>query len=138
MREIKFRCFNTETKKMLSSEKLRNHGVFALADGLSSKKFLVLPCVDKNSNVYNEFKLMQYTGHCDMDGVEIYEGDIVRYDLKNFQIVFDEIMCSIVLAYKNYNIHCNADCCVLMNSAVVGNIYENKELLDDNINRIMD
>jgi len=85
-------------------------------------------------NVVNS-QIMQYTGINDKNGVEIYEGDIIRhtmYDIQcnpletnNHQIIFDtENACFCM----QYSFGAFAD--QYRNEfEVIGNIYENKELL---------
>jgi len=79
-------------------------------------------------------ELMQYTGLKDENGVEIYEGDIINIDVG--KKVITQIVSNISGMCFQVNTHENDDWECLKYGysvgypiTVIGNIYENKELL---------
>jgi hypothetical protein len=79
---------------------------------------------------FNEIDLMQYTGLLDIDGKEIYEGDIVRINNKTEDIgkvLFEDYGFSIETADDSYWL---SDF-LSKDLFVLGNIYENPELLGE-------
>lgn len=90
---------------------------------------------------YRDLVLMQSTGYKDKNGVEIFEGDLVKVSVDNgFDYLFEEL--SIV---KPSKFHSGLVCSLKSHEAeyriihaeilgyeyeVVGNIYENPELLE--------
>lgn len=86
---------------------------------------------------YSEEKnLMQYVGLKDKNGKEIFEGDIITYmgwgiPTKS-KIVFNEAIASFQHSYPNMDSHWVTDTLYNHESKkyeVIGNIYENPELL---------
>lgn len=116
-RELKFRAWDGD----------KMHKVWSLLGTNLCK-------VPKKSYPYSEDivvkDIMQYTGIEDYDGVEVYEGDIIEYNNqkgKYYKIYWDECALSI-LADCGERIR---DLFIGENTKfiIVGNIYENKELI---------
>lgn len=126
MREIKFRAFHEPTKQMFDVFSFDVNNVRAW----SPEKYGLEISPDREDCI-----LMQYTGLKDKYGVDIYEGDIVRVVDVSFEklgeaigkvrwksggyevrIVGNEIWISTTLTQPNIEI--------------IGNIYENPELLE--------
>lgn len=76
----------------------------------------------------DDFEIMQYTGHKDSEGKEIYEGDILQSEhYFKYQVVFkgDCWRCEPLKNNRLKNRFIGNDL------KVIGNIYENPELLED-------
>ena len=114
MREIKFRAWGKFGKDILP------HMVY---DWETSD---LIEYVGFNGNGY--FDIMQYTGLKDKNGKEIYEGDILRDDRDEIRIVEwrvgedDEVRNYIAGFWLFYEPD---------EYEVIGNIYENPELIKD-------
>lgn len=123
MREIKFRVWNKELGKMWSWHTIETSKVFALDSKLKGN-FMVIP----NSP---EHILLQYTGLKDKNGKEIYEGDIVKFsEYYSGDHLYKESIGVIEWDQTGYTEKLwigyadQPDWC-----EVIGNIYENPELL---------
>ena len=111
-REIKFKVWDNWNKKFL------NYGEVDIWDLIFGEPKLIEEIyIDGMANECLEF--LQYTGFKDVNGVEICEGDILK---KHFEYE-DEI--------ETINDIRNLPSYDLSKSEVIGNIYENKELLKE-------
>lgn len=130
MRDIRFRVWDTENKEMLKVQELDFEDTF-YGGRLSIR-------TDQYNDYFDieDMILMQYTGLKDKNGNEIYEGDIVSFNLKSdsegqpnitgyieYQTTFSSYR---IMSLKgsfalDYNIK---------DIEAIGNIYDNPELLE--------
>ena len=119
-REIKFRAWDKQKRRLIE------HSMLFRLDTTNEIPFL--PLLEK---FIPEYEVMQYTGLKDKNGNEIYEGDLVS-DLLNGslgEVTFDE-GCYLVDwedELTTITLHQNIR---EFDVVVVGNIYENPELLE--------
>lgn len=149
MREIKFRAWDKECKRMITGA--YPAGIYASDGQLQPMIYLdgsVVLMSDEDGGksgiweheVSNELEIMQYTGLKDKNGKEIYEGDIVRNtDGEIFRVDYAGRWARYMLSYDGeWCIKYLEDYGKLetysLNMEVIGNIYENPELLKEETN----
>lgn len=136
MRKIKFRAFEIDSKEMLLPSTDNNNGYFF--SGFNEGYLKVA------TSLYSDdvdYVLMQYTGLKDKNKVEIYEGDIISFakgvlssrEENRGSVIWDEKEYVIrnEHGYLNYPSKQAELWGWLKHIEVIGNIYENPELLSN-------
>ena len=131
MREIKFRAWLKEDKKMVNVETMD----FVDKSIQYLKKGEIINAYILRRESFDDVELMQYTGVKDKNGKEIYENDLIYCNKHKNIVVFFESGCFKVKYPRNdtTNIICALDTFLKKYMCKIsGNIYENKNLLEEN------
>jgi len=129
MRETKFRAWDKKEKTMDEPFDLYSVGYLNGENGYDPKYYI----------------LLEFTGLHDKNGKEIYEGDIIRHQLNNAGIEKNKTFAisSVIFVRGAFTVDYNPKILIwglgynctedgqLGHVEVIGNIWENKELLND-------
>ena len=140
MREIKFRAWDKENNKMIYVDKIvfRTDGeIFRVWDynmGIEGVQGLL---INQDSGI-----VIQFTGLKDKNGKEIYEGDVIVCRDGKAVIIYEDSFAKFIMDFDYFGKNTlpdfedvsdnkqDADTC-MRSIEVIGNIYENPELLEE-------
>ena len=133
-REIKFRAWNKHNKKMYYKVMVGMWGSKEVMDDENYTACMLYEYSNDDPKIgewlhfepYDDIELMQYTGHKDKNGKEIYEGDIVK--LFEYKVIDNIILPEEIVAINDIRVGCYT----LRPSQymeIIGNIYENPGFL---------
>ncbi len=131
-REIKFRAWDKENKKMDAVL------IFMVAENKTypHSRGYIHNCQDwEEHGLLTNPVIMQYTGLKDKNGKEIYEGDVLHMQIKstvnNNNIIVEIYFQNGVFWFKGkFYSDCNWHFYNARDREVIGNIYENPELIN--------
>jgi len=125
-RQLKFRVWNKATKRFFKTDYNEHLSVAISVDG----KTLYQNYVGGDKEIGKDVIIQQFTGLKDKNEKMIFEGDILRQNDLRFEIRFELFQWVAVCPYYNKYHHPRIEhfrLCV--SGEVVGNIFENPELL---------
>jgi uncharacterized phage protein (TIGR01671 family) len=140
MKDIKFRIWDKINSDFIDVEN-SDINIYYAKEGFKVLEFnpgdgWTPECGEFSSPSWSELDcdFMQYTGLKDKNGVEIYEGDIIKniFDII-LKVIWNEHRCRFEMvgihnkSYKRLEIDCHI--IIYLDIEVIGNIYENIELL---------
>lgn len=136
MREIKFRVWDKDEKLMKEVDSIN----FPLAKP-NGKDITAYNQKENYHEWIYDYELMQYTGLKDIEGNEIYEGDIVEITSMN---ILDEVIQlsnnakfigEVIFCDGSFVVDSGKECKFLFREIdevrIIGNVYENKELISN-------
>ncbi|UMO76741.1 hypothetical protein [Enterococcus phage phiSHEF13] len=134
----KFRAWDKKLSVMAKVISLSFYDEKSVYRNDETESYLFYPSLNSfNLRPFKDIELMQSTGLKDKNEVEIFEGDIVRCTVDNWsngekfeqidKVVYEDCMFTFSDGYK-YD--CSIAETTYLSKEVIGNIYENSDLLE--------
>lgn len=135
MREYKFRVWDEKNREMQPCG-IGDNGHVTVWKDEESALYCVGVVNEGSSSIIRDIDVMQYTGLKDKHGVEIYEGDILSHNNYSLRtVIYEEKYARYMFKQLNDHTYYKINNFQLVEIEVIGNIYENPELLKKGNNK---
>ena len=118
MRELKFRVWDKVKEKMLKPQAIS-------FDTQSSVPFAV-SVPGRSWEPIGKFELLQWTGFSDENGIDVYEGDLVKISSVIYKILWNETLATFELVELGSSSRRNIS--TIACGGVIGNEFQNANL----------
>lgn len=127
MRDIKFRAWHKEKKEIVNVEEIdfMNKVINYIENDYENNRQEI------RGAYFEDIELMQYTGLKDKNNKEIYEGDIITLHNSKYKVIFNIEGARFVLRNDEFELEITFINHNNERMEIVGNIYENPELLGE-------
>lgn len=131
MREIKFECIYRPTGEKFIPQKIDFNNNMVFGDFDNTKNNYCYFSLEHNGK--GDAWLRQYTGLKDRNGKEIYERDIIQYEIEAWKGYVKKVAVEVYFGKGMFRTHRSILMMVNQTSEVIGNIYENHELVSEDV-----
>lgn len=133
MRDIKFRAWDKKDNLMYKYVGIIGNRLILEYEFDEDWEEIDQTCyvdIDETNEEY--FKIMQYTGIKDINGKEIYEGDVIQDVTDGIKGVISWSDAKLMYLFENKSLRIELELCRLYvpELEIIGNIYENLGLLE--------
>ena len=118
MRELKFKVWDKVKEKMFKPQAIS-------FDTQSSVPFAVI-VPGRSWEPIGKFELLQWTGFSDENGMNVYEGDLVKISSVIYKIIWNETLATFELSELGSSSRRNIS--TIAGGGVIGNEFENANL----------
>ena len=126
-RDIRFRVFDRPSQRMLYQKDFQfsfNQNGFEVIETTVTPKITMHMSISDNLNGH----LMEYSGFKDMEGVDIYEGDILEKEMYGKKVYYEVEHSNGSWKIRNHHDYIHL-ATIRVLSKVIGNIYQNSNIL---------
>ena len=118
MRVLKFRVWDKVKAKMLKPQ--------AISFDMQSSDPFAVSVPGRSWEPIGKFELLQWTGYSDENGIDVYEGDLVKISSVIYKIIWNETLATFELVELGNSLRRNIS--TITCGSIIGNEFQNDNL----------